>query len=340
MKRRVRASDVAQMAGVSTATVSLVLSGRHGSRVSPQTRERVLNAALKLGYQPDPLARALSTGKTHSIALWTYGVYDAYYSQAVWLFQELLNKDNYEVQLVETDELVDENATWRNSALWPVDGILAFESPMCVDAYLQTSPEDRKPTVSAGAFWSDKTDYVGVDLLSGTVSVIRHLLENGNRRIAWLGPSSEAWMGEPRQVGYVSVMKDAGLPTEFIYVPVESATEFRRATYENIDTYLEKNGCPEAIFCAADEMMIGALRRLHERGIRVPEDVALAGCDGIPETEYHEPRLSTLATPIEQVCRIAWEFLRRRIENPNIDRQGIVLQPQLVIRESSDYLRR
>ncbi len=340
MKRKPTINDVGKLAGVSVATVSLVFSGKYKTRVSEETRKRVLDVAAQIGYRPNRLARTLSMGKTHSIALWTYGVYDAYYSNAVWQFQEILKNDHYEVQLVETDELIDENAMWRDSALWPVDGIIAFESPTCVRAYLQTNPTDLKPIVSTGAFYTDETDYVGVDLLSGTKSAMDHLIENGNRRIAIVIPDNDYWMNDFRQMAYSSAMKEAGLPTEHIRINVPLPSEFRKSAYENVGAYFEANGVPEAIFCVADELMIGTVRKLLEMGVRIPEDTSIVGCDGIPETEYHDPTLSTLETPIEALCEYTAEFLRNRLKDPSLEKQGIVLQQTLRIRESSDYKRR
>jgi LacI family transcriptional regulator len=339
MNKQPTAYDVAKLAGVSQTTVSFVFNKRDEMGIGNETRVKVLDAALKLGYQPNRLARALSIGKTNTIALWTYGVYDHYYSQAVWMFRDILRRDGYEVQMVETDDLIDEYAMWLNSELWPVDGIIAFESPKCVDAYIQASPDGHKPIVSAGSYCSMNSDYVGVDLLSGTLDAVNHLIACGHSRILWVGIADDLAVGQARYDGYVAAMDEAGLKKEFLCVQISHPSEYRRPTYDAVGPYIEKNGCPDAIFCVTDEMTIAILRRLRDMEIRVPEDISLIGCDGIPETDYHEPRLSTVATPIEQMCDLSWEFLRKRIENPGIDRQHVVLKPTLIIRESSDYQR-
>lgn len=340
MRRRPTAYDVAKAAGVSQTLVSFVLNGRDEMGIAQDTRARVLDAALKLGYQPNRLAKALSVGRTRSIALWTYGVYDAYYSHAIWRFREIMKPDGYDVQVVETNELIGKDATWRSSEFWPVDGILAFESPACVDAFLDTDTGRRIPVVSVGAYWSEKSDFVGVDLRFGAFEAVNHLVRNGNRRIAWFGSHHEIRPGASRYDGYLAAVSEAGLKPEFMGPVIEHPADYRRCAFEFIGQYIEAHGCPEAIFCEADEMMIGALRRLRDIGLRVPQDVALVGCDGIPETDYHEPRLSTVASPTNRMCSLAWQFLRNRIENPDRERQSALLRPVLRVRESSDCIRK
>jgi len=109
------------------------------------------------------------------------------------------------------------------------------------------------------------------------------------------------------------------------------STRFGPITKANARRSLRcSSGCaPTALGC------IGVQRGLLDLGLRVPEDAAIVGCDGIDETEFHQPALSTIALPQEEMCRLAWQFLRRRIEEPDAPRQAAILKPRLVVRESS-----
>jgi LacI family transcriptional regulator len=98
---------------------------------------------------------------------------------------------------------------------------------------------------------------------------------------------------------------------------------------------LAGGGGVDALFCNNDDLALGAYRGLREAGLRVPDDVMLVGCDGIEDMQFLEQPLTTIAIPVEEMCALAWRFLRRRIENPDTPLQHALLQPTLVVRESS-----
>ena len=99
--------------------------------------------------------------------------------------------------------------------------------------------------------------------------------------------------------------------------------------------YIREHGCPEAIFCRNDHMALGAYRALRDHGKRVPEDVAIVGCDGIPEAKYLDAPLTTIEQPLAEMCALGWKFLKQRIENPELPQQAAVLMSDLVVRKSS-----
>jgi LacI family transcriptional regulator len=107
------------------------------------------------------------------------------------------------------------------------------------------------------------------------------------------------------------------------------------SSYKSVRDYVGKNANVDGIFCHNDDMAFGAHRALYDLGRRIGPDVALVGCDGIEETEYLSPPLTTVVQPIDEMCELAWEFLRNRIENPTAPLQQRHLRPKLVIRASS-----
>src|SRR5690606_29158862 len=122
-------------------------------------------------------------------------------------------------------------------------------------------------------------------------------------------------------------------PTE--YIPLSTNT--RAAARAELKSYLEANGCPDSILCFNDDVAIGIYRALCEQGIKVPQQVALIGCDGIDDTEYLECPITTIVQPVEEMCRMAWQMLESRIANPRQPFQQKVLLPELVVRESTVY---
>jgi len=130
---------------------------------------------------------------------------------------------------------------------------------------------------------------------------------------------------------YKLLMEEIGQPVEFIITPQET----RQAVGPSLKEHIRKHGHPDGLFCFNDNMAIGALRALRDLDLRIPQDVALIGCDGIDDSAYLDPSLTTIAQPLEEMCEIAWSFLEARMKNPDLPVQQATLYPTLEIRGSS-----
>jgi LacI family transcriptional regulator len=326
-------NQVAKEAGVSSATVSRVLSGA-SVRISPETRTRVQSIADNLGYAPNRAARALVTGYTQTLALWAVNLRSPFSAQVIYHVNQEILRHQY-------DLMVAAAYTQGNSALntshllsWPIDGILALDLPRAPIPGLEHSLLGGKPFLNMGGYVSERSDYVHVDFQGEVEDAVRHLNHVGCRRIAYLVPDWFEWYRDgkdARLYGYEAVMAEAGKRTEFIL----TSDERRQSVAAPLKEYVERHGCPDGLFCFNDDMAIGAYRALRDLGLRIPDDIALVGCDGIEETRYFDPRITTIVQPLEQMCMIAWAFLERRIRNNDIPLQQITIQPRLEIRESS-----
>jgi LacI family transcriptional regulator len=156
-----------------------------------------------------------------------------------------------------------------------------------------------------------------------------HLIGSGRRRIAHV--SNVLTRGaDARHDTYLDSMAEAGLKPEVI-----GGFEDRASARKRIREYCLEFGMPDALFCHNDDVAMGVYRGLLDLGARVPDDVALVGCDGIEDGEYLEVPLTTIVQPIEEMCRIAFQLLERRIQDPASQLQQIDLYPQLVVRQSS-----
>lgn len=328
--RRVTLRDIAKEVGTSTATVSKVLSGRGGDLISNATRERIREVARTLGYSPNLAARALVTGKTHCIALWAETLAD-YHAIAANEFMDVLRPSQYEIVITDVVKHPDWHAYFHRDAPWPVDGIIALDTPQSVRTYLEASAGRHAPIVSAGAYYVPETDYVGVALGPGVEAAVRHLAEQGARRIAHLTCRHGLRPGDDRRESYERAVAQLGRPPELLVAENSSREDARLL----IATLVQERNLPDALVCFNDEMAIGAYRGLCDAGISVPDDVALVGCDGIHDMEYFETRISTIVQPVAQLCRAAWAFLQERMNRPDMPRQECVLTAELRIRESS-----
>lgn len=319
--------QIARRLGISRQLVTFALAGY--PQVGAKSRARILAAAREMGYRPNPHARALKRGRTGIIALWIPDQISSHYTHVTRELSRLLKQANYELVVSE----IRNGAGEQLLSHVPVDAAFAVDAPEAVQAHLRSPLGHSTPVISLGAVRCDKTDYVQVDLLAGTMEIMEHLLGSGLRKIVHATFMQHDEPGAGRRIGYAKSMKKAGLKPQFLYYPLSE--EQRPMVRGLIQDYVREHGCPEALFCHSDDVAVGIYRGLCDLKIRVPEQVALAGCDGIQDTEYLECPLTTLVQPVAEMCAKAWEFLLRRLENPRGRRQTAVLKPTLAIRQST-----
>lgn len=320
--------QIADKLGISRQLVTLALAGY--PQVSEKSRQRIFETARQMGYCPNPHARALKRQRTGIIALWIPDQISSHYIHVARELNRLLKSEKVELIV---SEIGTDSA--RQIALnVPMDGVFIVDAPDTARLYLQSPVGQSVPAVCIGAEPCDKMDFVQVDLLSGTSDAMQHLIESGFRRIVHATFVQKNSSGESRRQGYLKAMREAKLKPEFLYY---SLTEQQRPLVRGlVRDYVEKKGCPDAIFCHSDDVTLGIYRGLCDLNLNVPKDVALVGCDGIQDCEYLETPLTTIVQPVTEMCAVAWDFLRRRLESPETKRQSTVLKPKLVVRKSSD----
>ncbi len=328
--------DIAQRVGVSQQAVAHALGGK--GRLSEDTRTRILDEANKMGYRPNPLARALLTGKTNLISLWLPSEMSPFYAQVAHDIESMIGREPYNLVITNVERYHKQAKNAQNSqnfapAAWPVDGILAFEVPQIQG--IENSLLGGPPVVCLGVDWlttSQKLDSVSINLRPGSEEAMSHLLP-GRRRIAFMTIPGLLQNNDARCEVYQQAMKNAGLEPEYIFL--NDLSRLRADARQAVQDYIKQNGAPDAIFCASDEEAIGTHRGLCDLGLKIPEDVALLGCDGIEDTEYLTPAISTIKQPTQEMCRVGWDLLQRRMAQPDLPRQHQQLKAHLVIRESS-----
>lgn len=326
--------DVAKYANISGATVSRVLSGRTDLSISPETRARVLEAAKKLGYRPNPAARALTNGRTGLVGFWMCLDYSRYRGQVLDHMRTQLAQTEMALAVTDVDKEYTRGHSFERPLRVPVDGIIAFDNSASVEAFARD--HDRLapgiPFVSMGAYWSEVHSFVGVNLRAGADEAMDHLLSAGRRRIAYMAPwTSELIDSGPRYEAYTTKLSDARLPATTIGFENVSFAPIRDAIVRQV----EARTLPDAILCMNDDIAIAASYALEGLGVKVGSDVALVGFDGIEEAEHCLCPITTVKQPIEEMCRLTYRFLKAQMENPEAPPQQRILKPELVIRESS-----
>jgi len=320
-------AQIAEKLGISRQLVTFALAGY--PQVGKESRERILAAALEMGYRPNPHARALLGKKTGIIALWIPDQISTHYTHVARELGRLVKQSGNELIISEVG-VADMKDIWTHV---PVDGVCAVDATNAVQRELKSLAGRSVPVVSLGTYCSPEADSVQVDMEAGTAEVMRHLIGSGFRRIAHATFVRRNIAGESRRIGYSKAMRDAGLKPEFIHYPLSERQ--RPVTRQLIQDYIREHGRPEAIFCHSDDVALGIYRGLCDAGIRVPDDIALVGCDGIEDTEYLECPLTTLVQPVPEMCATAWQFLQNRLADPAIPLHRALLHPRLAIRDSS-----
>ena len=323
--------DLAALSGVSRATVSRVING--GS-VSEATRERVMAVLERTGYRPNLAARTLASGRSGVVGV-------VMHVESRELFQ-----DPYFSQLLQgmTDALSD---TATGMMLWlgnrskqeTLDQILSMgllqgvivtaynlEDPL-VDGLLRSS----LPTVLVGHRRADRSaSYVDVDHVQAADSVTSHLVDAGRRTIGHITGRRGTVAGEDRITGYERAMARAGLPTDGLVVD----GDFRKASGAMGAIELLDRGV-DAIFCANDATAAGALESIRDRGMRVPDDVALAGFDDLEFAAVMDPPLTTVRQGIRAQGAEAAHALSRLLDDPDGGPRRVILPTELIIRRST-----
>lgn len=338
-KQAVTIVDVAKRARVSAGTVSNVLTGKRP--VAERTRIRILAAIDELGYQPNLLARSLVNRATNTLGVVASGL--EYYGpsrtlvgierQAAELGYSLLLSLLHDPQTADVNSvLADLLARRVDGIIWAVHEIgrnrawLAAERLRSLPPIVFLTMERRPHTI-----------VVSTDNRAGAELAVRHLLQQGRQQIAIITGPLEWWETRERLAGWRSCLAEAGIEVDeaLIFHGDWSAASGERA-YHHL---LARRPEIDAIFACNDQMALGVLRACHYDGRRVPDDLAVAGYDNMPEAAYLVPSLTSVRQHLADVGRIAVQELHRsittRMAGETPEPLFHLIMPELIVRESS-----
>ncbi|BDR15733.1 LacI family DNA-binding transcriptional regulator [Vibrio sp. STUT-A11] len=295
--------DVCKAAGVSKATVSRVING--SEYVKDQTRESVLAAMKSLGYQPNAFARALATNSYNTFGLILPHFESHYFSSM--LTEAALDMQKADKKLFvmnSSDNAEGEEDAVRSLNAHNCDAILVYSRHLS-EQQLSTLQQEIKTQliVINRALDDEKLFSFGFDQEQVARLATNYLLDIGHKHVACITTPMSSSTGHKRLSAYKEALKEHGVEVvDSLILEGESTTKSGYdATIKLIDS-----GTPfSAIFSCTDSMAIGAIRALHDRGIKVPEDISVIGIDGDPTADYIVPRLSTVTLPVSELTRDA-----------------------------------
>ncbi|MEV8507493.1 LacI family DNA-binding transcriptional regulator [Actinoplanes sp. NPDC051475] len=303
--------DVAARAGVSIKTVSNVVNGY--VHVSPETRARVQQAIDALGYIPNVAARQLRSGRSGVIALAVPELQTPYFAELAGLIVQAAERRSWTVLIDQTDGHEDRErnlvAGLRRHA---IDGLIF--SPLALAGEELASSGDTPMVLLGERVWHGPADHVAIDNTAAAADATAHLAALGRRWIAAIGAQSpaSAVTAHQRLAGYRSALAEAGLPEDPALIA--EVDGFHRADgAAAMRRLLDGPIRPDAVFCFNDVLALGAIRALLERGLSVPEDVAVIGFDDIEDGRFSTPTLSTIAPDTAGIARLAVDLLAERL---------------------------
>jgi DNA-binding LacI/PurR family transcriptional regulator len=324
-------ADVAARAGVSHQTVSRVING-HPS-VAPHTRERVEQAIAELGYRPNIAARALVTGSTRTIGLVTVNISQYGPAQTMLGLERAARAAGYSLSVAILDEATA--AAMREA----VDRFVA----QSVDAVVALSTYDdatealsvlHSPvplvTVQAGA--GEDRPAVGVDQVAGARLATRHLLDLGHRTVHHIAGPADSQEARGRIDGWRSELRAAGAPVPEI-LRGDWTPSSGHAAGRLLAARMRDGEDVTAIFVANDQMALGLLAALHEKGFSVPGDVSVVGFDDLPEAPYFMPPLTTVRQDFAELGRRGVQLVLSRLRGEDLHPDAV--PAELVVRAST-----
>lgn len=339
IRPRATCGEVALRAGVSRTTVSFVLNDLRNKGISETTRQKVLDAASDLGYQPNAAARTLAGGSTGTIAVVIASadhlLYDAYLPRLLCTINDRCHRQGYKVLLESADEQLKRPGAFMDLVRSKsIDGLIVANMRTVDGQYVRKLSEQGFPIVVPGngiePFYSrcasnsdEKSAYVAT----------RHLVDLGHRRIAHIGFTSNVFdVVIQRRAGYEAALMEGGIvpdPKLIAYANISA-----ESGYLAMKKLLKRTRDITALFAGNDTVAFGAMRALDEAGLRIPDDVAVVGYDDVPLAAYVNPPLTTLRTdPIEQ-GEGAVDLLMARINGEAYERLEESYATELVIRQS------
>jgi len=324
--------DVASASGVSFQTAGKVLNGK--GTVAPETRERILEAARELGYVPNALARSLVTQKTLTLGIVASDIGDAQLARFVVGAEREARRRGHGVLMGSIDqEGTDAERYLRMLLERRVDGILTAAPQMEHDGRVGELLRSSVPTVSIHRISGGGISLVGSDQAQTAVLATRHLLEMGHARIATITGSDRRQVTSSRLNGYRRALEAAGVAHDPALV--ENGHWDADGAYEATLRLLERAPDITAVYAQNDVMALGVLSALHERGLEVPRDCSVVGCDDIPMAAHTIPPLTTVRIPFHETGETAVRLLLDIIAGREREKRRVLLPVHLVPRRSS-----
>ncbi|UTT83686.1 DNA-binding transcriptional regulator CytR [Vibrio pelagius] len=324
--------DVAQLAGVSTATVSRALM--NPEKVSVTTRKRVETAVLEAGYSPNTLARNLRRNESKTIITIVPDICDPYFAEIIRGIEDAAVENDYLVLLGDSGQQKKRESSFVNLVFTKqADGMLLLGTDHPFDVS-KAEQKNLPPMVMACEFAPElELPTVHIDNLTSAFEAVNYLAQLGHKRIAQISGPTSATLCQFRQQGYQQALRRAGVTMNPAYSTVGDFTF--EAGAQAVRQLLAMPEQPTAIFCHNDAMAIGAIQEAKKLGLRVPHDLSIVGFDDIQFAQYCDPPLTTISQPRYEIGRQAMLMMLDMLKGNDVQAGSRLLEAKLVVRGST-----
>lgn len=329
--------DIANYAGVSVGTTSKVLNNR--GNVREDLRFRVQAVIEKLNYRPSALARGMKIKRTHTIGLIIPKIINTFYVKVIELIEKEVHNRNYTLILGNSDEDLEREVNClRTFSDMRVDGLILASAGRTQEGRIQEEIASYRALNIPVVFIVRRLPNIDLDTIElenreGAYQATRYLIENGHRRIGMISSSINTSAGAERIEGYMKALEEFQIPYDRELVHMGGIT--LDSGYIITDKLLRLPNVPSAIFVGTNFQLLGTLRSLKERDIKIPEDISLICFDDTEWSSFADPPLTVIEPYSEDLCKLAAELLFNRIDGTySGEGRHRVIPTRLVVRKS------
>lgn len=326
---------IAEMAGVSVSTVSKIMNNY--TDVSEKTKQRVLEIIEQTGYSPSNSAKTLATRKSNLIGVIFAGEFNVDFTHP--FFVEVLNSFKkqmgvlgYDLIFFSNEKFISGGDYYSRCLHFHVDGCVII-SGQKMETAIRDLDMSSIPCIGVDLeLKGKKSGYVMSDNFQISSKVVEHFYLLGYRELGFIGSTSDSDISNQREAGYIKAIEGFGLNVNEKWF-VHGDDFFEPSGYTAMQQLIQSGSLPKAVFAASDLLALGAIRALKEHGLRIPEDMAIIGCDDIEACKYTSPTLTTIRQNKQRLGVLAAHMLFDLINNQS-EGGSFVVEPALIIRES------
>lgn len=333
MKKRYNLKDIAKIAGVGIGTASRVINNKKG--VKEETRKRVLKIIDELDYVPNSVARTLKQNSSKLIGIIIKGKFNPFFGEVIEAIEIIATKAGYGTLLHYTDTI--ETSSFKYLLDRKIEGLIYlggyFDKEIAKEVAKLKVPVVAASTVLVEGVDKDGFSSVTIDNMESAYKIIDMLCEKGHKHIGFIGSDEGDYNYLERRKGYIRALEKHNLEFREEYLLAKGDYTFESG-YSGAKELIEKNKKLTAIFAISDMMAIGAARAILEKGYRIPDDISLVGFDGLENSKYYYPSISTMEQPKHNLGAESAKLLFERIEDDEKGKIHIVLNTNFIERES------
>ncbi|MDT8859364.1 catabolite control protein A [Alkalihalobacillus sp. MEB130] len=325
--------DVAREAGVSMATVSRVVNGN--PNVKPATRKKVLEAIERLGYRPNAVARGLASKRTTTVGVIIPDISSIFFAELARGIEDIATMYKYNIILCNSDQNQEKEIHLINTLLEKqVDGIVFMGGHITEEHVVQFKRSPVPIVLAATLDANEEIPSVNIDYRQAVYDAISHLIEQGHSRIGMLsGTLDDPVNGYQKFLGYREAIEGAGLSFEEDLVVIGDYTY--DSGIDAMESFLELENKPSAIFASTDEMALGVIHGAQDHGFSIPDDFEVIGFDNTRLATMVRPTLTTVVQPMYDIGAVSMRLLTKLMNKEEVTDQVVVLPHRIEFRQST-----